>query len=111
MIKKNDEFIVDIIDYGADGEGIAKIDGYTIFIMDALKGEKCEIHITKVLKSYAYAKVVKVISNSIYRKEPDCSTYKRCGGCNLRHISYEETLKIKKEKIKKMFMAKKGRTC
>ncbi len=102
MIKKNDEFIVDIIDYGADGEGIAKIDGYTIFIMDALKGEKCEIHITKVLKSYAYAKVVKVISNSIYRKEPDCSTYKRCGGCNLRHISYEETLKIKKEKIQNL---------
>lgn len=102
MIKKNDEFIVDIIDYGADGEGIAKIDGYTIFIMDALKGEKCEIHITKVLKSYAYAKVVKVISNSIYRKEPDCSTYKRCGGCNLRHISYEETLKIKEEKIQNL---------
>lgn len=102
MIKKNDEFIVDIIDYGADGEGIAKIDGYTIFIIDALKGEKCEIHITKVLKSYAYAKVVKVISNSIYRKEPDCSTYKRCGGCNLRHISYEETLKIKKEKIQNL---------
>ncbi len=42
MIKKNDEFIVDIIDYGADGEGIAKIDGYTIFIMDALKGENAK---------------------------------------------------------------------
>ena len=41
IIKKNDEYIVDIIDYGANGEGIAKIDGYTIFVQNALKGEKC----------------------------------------------------------------------
>ena len=45
-IKKNDEFETDIIDYGSDGEGIAKIDGYTIFVKGALKGEKCKIHIT-----------------------------------------------------------------
>ena len=51
-INKNDEFIVDIIDYGADGEGIAKIDGYTIFVIGAMKNEKCKIHITKVLKTH-----------------------------------------------------------
>ena len=46
-VKKNEEYIVDIIDYGANGEGIAKIKGYTIFIVGALKNEKCRVHITK----------------------------------------------------------------
>ena len=101
-INKNDEYIVDIIDYGADGEGIAKIDGYTIFVIGALKGEKCKIHITKVLSSHGFAKVVDVIEKSSLRVEQDCDTFKRCGGCSLRHIKYSETLKIKQEKVQNL---------
>lgn len=98
-IEKNDEYIVDIIDYGTDGEGIAKVKGYTIFVSDGLRGERCKIHVTKVLKSYAYAKNIKTIEKSKYRADVDCCTYKRCGGCSLRHIKYDETLRIKKEKV------------
>lgn len=101
-INKNDEFIVDIIDYGAYGEGIAKIDGYTIFVIGAMKNEKCKIHITKVLKTHAFAKIIEIIQKSENRIEPDCKTYKRCGGCQLRHIKYEETLKIKQEKVQNL---------
>lgn len=101
-INKNDEFIVDIIDYGADGEGIAKIDGYIIFVIGAMKNEKCKIHITKVLKTHAFAKIIEIIQKSENRIEPDCKTYKRCGGCQLRHIKYEETLKIKQEKVQNL---------
>lgn len=101
-INKNDEFIVDIIDYGADGEGIAKIDGYTIFVIGAMKNEKCKIHITKVLKTHAFAKITEIIQKSENRIEPDCKTYKKCGGCQLRHIKYEETLKIKQEKVQNL---------
>ena len=60
-LSKNDEYVVDIIDYGADGEGIAKINGYTVFVIGALKGERCKIHITKVLSSHGFAKVIEVI--------------------------------------------------
>ena len=42
-MKKNEEYIVDIIDYGMDGEGIGKIDDFTIFIPNAMKGEKVKI--------------------------------------------------------------------
>ena len=101
-IKKNDEFIVDIIDYGADGEGIAKINGYTIFVMGALKGEKCKIHILKVLKTHAFAKIIEIIIKSDKRVETDCSTFNGCGGCDLRHIEYNETLKIKQEKVQNL---------
>lgn len=101
-IKKNDEYIVEIIDYGANGEGIAKINGYTIFVIGALKGEKCKVHILKVLKSYAYAKIVDIIEKSQNRIEPDCKTFNKCGGCDLRHITYKETLKIKQEKVQNL---------
>lgn len=101
-VKKNDELIVDVIDYGANGEGIAKINGYTIFVMGALKGEKCKIHILKVLKTHAFAKVIQIIEKSSKRVEPDCSTFNKCGGCDLRHITYSETLKIKQEKVQNL---------
>lgn len=101
-IKKNEEYIVDIVDYGSNGEGIAKIDNFTIFVNYALKGEKCKIHITKVKSSYAFAKVIEIINKSIFRVEPDCNIYYTCGGCDLRHVSYEESLKIKQEKVQNL---------
>lgn len=101
-VRKNDEFIVDIIDYGADGEGIAKVENFTIFVIGALKNEKCKIHITKVTSSYAFAKVVEIIEKSPYRVEKDCESFPRCGGCNLRHIEYEGTLEIKRQKVQNL---------
>lgn len=101
-VTKNEELDVDIIDYGASGEGIAKVDGYTIFVIGALKGERCKIHITKVLSTHCFAKVIEIIKKSEYRVNSDCNTFKRCGGCNLRHINYEETLEIKKQNVQNL---------
>ena len=103
-IKKNYEYIVDIIDNGLNGEGIAKIDGFTIFIPNAIKGEKVKIHIVKVLSSHGFGKVVEILENSEFRVNADCLTYKRCGGCSLRHIEYKETLNIKKNLVKNALM-------
>ena len=101
-VKKNNEYIVDIIDNGFEGEGIAKVDGFTIFIQNAIKGEKIKILIVKVLSSHAFGKIIEIIQPSEYRVEADCNTYKRCGGCNLRHIDYEETLNIKQNAVQSL---------
>ncbi|MBP3707313.1 MAG: 23S rRNA (uracil(1939)-C(5))-methyltransferase RlmD [Clostridia bacterium] len=101
-VKKNEEYIVDIIDNGFEGEGIAKIDNYTIFIDGAIKGEKCKIVITKITSSHAFGRLLELISAAQCRCKPDCNTYKRCGGCNLRHIEYEETLNIKQDKVQNL---------
>lgn len=101
-IRKNEEYIVDIIDYGMEGEGVAKIDNFTVFIPNAMKDEKVKIIIVKVLSSHAYGKLVEIIEKSPYRVESDCTTYKRCGGCNLRHIDYEETLNIKQNMVQNL---------
>ena len=101
-IQKNKKYIVDIIDNGFEGEGIAKIDNFTIFIDGAIKGEKCKILIVKITSSHAFGKLLELIEQSPVRCTPDCETYKRCGGCNLRHIDYEETLNIKQQKVQNL---------
>ncbi len=101
-VEKNQEYIVEIIDNGYEGEGIAKIENFTIFVPNSIKGEKVRILIVKVLKSHAFGKVLEIIKPSEYRKESDCETYKRCGGCDLRHIKYEETLRMKQNAVQSL---------
>ena len=105
LIEKNGEYVVEIIDNGYDGEGIAKIDEFAIFIPGAIKGEVVKIVVVKVL-SYAFGKIIDIIKSSDKRIDSDCSTYKRCGGCNLRHIEYDETLKMKNKIVKNLINKK-----
>ena len=101
-IQKNQEYIVDIIDNGFEGEGIAKIDNFTIFIPGTIKGEKVRVLIVKVLSSHGFGKVIEILGKSQARQDVDCNTYKRCGGCNLRHVKYEETLKMKQNAVQSL---------
>ena len=101
-VQKNKEYVVDIIDNGFEGEGIAKIDNFTIFVPGAIKGEKAKILIVKVLSSHAFGKVIEIIEKSEARNDIDCDTYKRCGGCNMRHIKYEDTLKMKQNAVQSL---------
>lgn len=98
-ISKNEEYEVEIIDNGYNGEGIAKIDGFTVFVPNAIKGEVVRILIVKVLSSHAFSKILEIEKKSEFRQEIDCATYKRCGGCDLRHIKYEQTLKMKQNAV------------
>ena len=98
-IKKNEIYEVEIIDNGCNGEGIAKIDGFTVFVPNVIKGEKVEIKILKVLSSHAFAKVEKINSISEFRKEADCDTFSKCGGCSMRHMEYVKTLEIKRNVV------------
>ena len=102
-MKKNEEYIVDIIDNGYEGEGIAKIDNFTVFVPGSIKGERVKILIVKVTTSYAFGKILEIIKVSEDREcNIDCATYRRCGGCNLRHMKYEKTLDIKREIVQNL---------
>lgn len=102
-LKKNKEYIVRIIDNGYEGEGIAKIENKTIFVPNGIEGEKVRIKILKNLKSHAYAKIIEIMESSDKRVEPECESNSKCGGCNLRHIEYDETLNIKKKIVENCF--------
>lgn len=97
---KNDVFTVKIEDVGTGGEGIAKIDGYTLFVKDAVRGDVCSVKITKPHAHFAYAKLLEVIEESPYRVEPVCPVSKRCGGCKVMAASYEEQLRYKENKVR-----------
>ena len=101
-VEKNKEYIVEIIDNGFEGEGIAKIDNFTIFVPNAIKGEVLKILVVKILSSHAFGKIIEIIKSSEYRVESDCSTYKRCGGCSLRHIDYKKTLIMKQNAVQSL---------
>ncbi len=96
MLEKNQVYEVEIIDDGYQGEGIAKIENFPVFIQGAIKGEKVQIKILKVQTNFAYGKIINIIEPAENRVEAECTEYSKCGGCNLRHISYNYTLKIKK---------------
>ena len=99
MVKKNDEYIVTIEDMGSEGEGVGKIDGYTVFVKDALPGEKARIKITKAGKSFGYGRLMEVLEPSEYRVEPRCPIARKCGGCQIQEMSYEAQLAFKEKKV------------
>lgn len=98
--KKNDYVTVKIEDIGTEGEGIGKIDGFTLFVKDAVVGDLVEAKILKPKKNYAYARLEKVLEPSPFRVTPKCTFYRQCGGCQLQSLSYEKQLEFKQQKIR-----------
>lgn len=98
--QKNDYLTVSIEDMSSEGEGIGKVDGFTLFVKDTVIGDTAEVKIIKVKKHYAYARLERLITPSPNRVEPVCPTYRQCGGCQLQVLSYEEQLVFKYRKIR-----------
>ncbi len=99
-INKNDEFELEIEDIGSEGEGIAHIDGYAIFIKDAIPGDIVRIKVIKAKKNYGYGRLIEIEKPSKDRVEPVCSIARQCGGCQIQHLSYQAQLTYKENKIK-----------
>lgn len=96
---KNGIYTIEIENYSSDGDGIGRLDGMAVFVKGALKGEVCKISLMKVGKSAAWARLLKVIKPSPARIEPDCPYYAKCGGCRMRHMTYEEELLCKSQRV------------
>ena len=100
LYKKDDVLTVDIVDIGNDGEGIGKIDGYTLFIKDAVIGDKVSAKVMKAKKNYAYAHLEKVLEPSVFRQEAKCPIARQCGGCQIQNMTYERQLEFKQNKVR-----------
>lgn len=108
-MKKNEEYIVEILDNGFGGEGIAKIEGQVVFIPGAIKSEKIKIKILKVTAKACYAKIIEILEKSEHRTLSQCETYPKCGGCTLRHMDYDYTMQMKKESVQNTLKKALGR--
>ena len=98
-LEKNDIVTVKIEDISTSGEGIGKVDGFTLFIKDTVIGDMAEVKIINAKKTYGYGKLMKIITPSNNRVEPRCPVAKSCGGCQIQEMSYESQLSYKQNMV------------
>ncbi|TVP95913.1 MAG: 23S rRNA (uracil(1939)-C(5))-methyltransferase RlmD [Acholeplasmatales bacterium] len=96
MVQKNTYYEVTFTDLTHDAMGVCKIDGFPVFVKDALKGEKAMIKITKLNKNFGFGRLIEIRDESPFRKLPICEHYHVCGGCNMMHMNYQTQLDFKK---------------
>ncbi len=102
--KKNDILTVKIEDIGNGGEGIGKVNGYTLFVKDAVIGDTVRCKVMKAKKNYGYAKLEEIIVPSAVRIKPQCQYHRQCGGCQIQAMDYPAQLIFKQNKVKNSLM-------
>ncbi|KIL48183.1 23S rRNA (uracil(1939)-C(5))-methyltransferase RlmD [Jeotgalibacillus soli] len=99
-VQKNDLVEVVIEDLTHEGHGVAKVNGYPLFIPNSLPGEKIEAKVVKTTKNYGFGRLLEWHEKSPDRVTPPCYIYDRCGGCQLQHLDYDAQLKAKQKQVK-----------
>ena len=94
-VEINKTYAMEINDLGIHGEGIGRIDGFTVFVHGALPEETVTVRITGLKKSYAVGKLLSIEKESPFRTKPECPVYEECGGCQISHLTYEGQLQVK----------------
>ncbi|RPK07955.1 23S rRNA (uracil(1939)-C(5))-methyltransferase RlmD [Priestia endophytica] len=101
-VEKNQYVTVKFEDLTHEGAGVAKVDGFPIFVQNALPEEEGNVKIIKVKKGFAIGRMMETTKESRFRTEPPCPVYKQCGGCQLQHLKYEAQLDYKTKQVKEV---------
>jgi len=96
-VQLEEDYELIINSYSHQGEGIGRVNNFTIFVPGAILGERVRVKIIEVKKNFARGRLEEVILSSPHRIKPLCPVYYLCGGCHLQHIVYEKQLEMKKE--------------
>ncbi len=100
IFKKDDIVETTITDIGSSGEGIGKVDGYTLFIKDAVIGDAVTAKIIKAGRTYGYARLMNIVKPSPFRVAPRCEIARACGGCQIQALAYDQQLAFKQKKVR-----------
>ena len=98
-LKKNDIFEAKIEGYTSEGSGVCRINGRAVFVPRTIQGEVWKVRIVKVTNTAVYGRAEEAVSLSPERLAPECKSFLRCGGCVLQHMSYDEELRFKLQKV------------
>ncbi|GGB67178.1 23S rRNA (uracil(1939)-C(5))-methyltransferase RlmD [Fictibacillus barbaricus] len=98
-VHKNESYEVDIVDLTHEGAGVARVNGFTLFIPNTLPGERAKIKVVGVKKGFGFGRLEELMEPSPERVDPLCPIYKWCGGCQLQHLSYEGQLEYKRKQV------------
>ena len=90
---------LDIIGINQEGQGVARLDGLTVFIPQTVPGDRVVIRVEKRLSNYAVGQMVKLAAASADRILPVCSQSGECGGCSLQMMNYPAQLRQKQQQV------------
>lgn len=103
-LHKNQRCLLTVDGYTAEGYGVGRSpEGMAVFVPQAIRSETVEVHIQKVQRTLAYGRIEAVLAPSPHRVTPDCPHFPRCGGCDFRHMDYEEELFLKARRVQDAF--------
>lgn len=100
MLNKSQIYRTVIEDYTSQGQGVARVEGCAVFVPNAIRGEECDIRITKAAKTWAAGEIVQIHKVSPHRVNRSCPKGKACGGCAFQHMDYEEECRLKAERVR-----------
>jgi 23S rRNA (uracil1939-C5)-methyltransferase len=92
------ELHVDSLAYG--GNGVARLNGFVVFIRRGLPGDTVRARVTKVKRSHAEAVAVEVVEPSAERVDAPCAHFPACGGCRFQDLAYDAQLEAKQEQVR-----------
>ncbi|NGP46091.1 23S rRNA (uracil(1939)-C(5))-methyltransferase RlmD [Bacillaceae bacterium SIJ1] len=98
-VEKNKYYRTTVEDLTHEGAGVAKVDGFPVFVPKALPAEDITLKIVKVKKNFAFGRLVETHQASSDRVEAPCPVFGECGGCQLQHLSYEGQLAYKQRQV------------
>ena len=98
-MKKNDQITLEITGLGKDGEGVGRYEGMAFFVPGALPGDPITAGITKLKKTYGYARIIEILTPSVDRVTPPCPVASQCGGCQIMNLSYPAQLQAKRSNV------------
>src|SRR5690554_1860741 len=99
-VRKNKNYKLNISGLGHRGEGIGKVDNFTVFVEGAIPEDHIEARIIKVKSNYAIGKLERIITHSPHRINPPCPIADRCGGCQIQQVDYHKQLEYKTQLVK-----------
>ena len=102
-LQKNDEIELTITGFTAEGSAVGHYNGLAVFVAGGAVGDVLKVHVIKVKKTYAIAKIVQIITPSADRTDANCPVFPRCGGCSFRHITYQAECAHKQQRVQDAF--------
>src|SRR5438046_4784713 len=87
------ELSIDSLAYG--GNGVARLNGYVVFVHRGLPGDRVRARVTKVKRNHAEALAVEILSAGAHRVDAPCAHYPACGGCRFQDLAYDVQLEQK----------------
>ncbi|WP_420869669.1 23S rRNA (uracil(1939)-C(5))-methyltransferase RlmD [Cohnella ginsengisoli] len=94
-----DSVVIDIVGMTHEGQGVGRVEGYTLFVSGAVPGDRVQAEVQSIGKSFGRARMAALVTASPDRIAAPCEIYEACGGCQLQHWGYAAQLRWKREHV------------